>query len=667
MPNVPTFQGQIPANFRSLTGAILADSDSIFRPLGEYLESLPGTSYTFTPNLPYELPLTNYSHPSLGPGGVVNNPRNDPPQAVRLAQMAAQADRLLYPFLPYMTSDPTDNQAIDNWLTANTSRAFQAGVPNNGNLNGYNWLNIETNSAPYIITTPIIRETLREYLATQPGIDVNEANRLIEGIMPLNSSNTGITRNGISSEYTGLWDAFFGNYDTTSPVNGTIYSGLPQNTSGISGVGRVDSSQLRNLTNALGVTEASKVPNLFQDQDFWSGISDVAGTGLGGLNFNFDFADNFDFGQLDFGDFGITDSTGSVWDDLWTGVKNVGGDIWDWLKNLDFGDIAGTIGNIVKSVFGNDNSWGNRILNGVTGGGGGTASADTLLQGILAAAGALTGGSKDKPPAVGSSDPSFDILAELFGNNSKFSNLTEGLQIMTPGNVGPINFGGALFQPTFAQTISDMLNKPTAASTAAGEIAAGKPGTNPYSQDFYDTINSMDALLPNAQNTLRQMLNTGMPVSIDPLIAQAQSIFSNEFMPNLFEKLPGGTLSSSYIPTLTARESGRISQELGGKAYDAAEAARGRQMQAVTSGLPAYNAVNAARSILPVTYSTDLLNLDQLIRNQSPGGQLLGAFTDLAGLKNNFLTRGAIPSSSSQVLDALAQVVPSLAQLRETT
>lgn len=284
-----------------------------------------------------------------------------------------------------------------------------------------------------------------------------------------------------------------------------------------------------------------------------------------------------------------------------------------------------------------------------------------ILTGASAAASLASSifGGKDKgqEPRAGTMNPFFGALAHLAGASYGLDE-DQGTYHLAPGGIG---WNNALFGPNAINTMIRDLNTPPTATGMADAIVNNTESTDPIVTDFRGYLEEIDNLLGMGSDALEGFLRDGSPVSIDPIVQREQNRFTETYLPALMERLPGRTLSSSYIPSIAGRELGDIGAEIGAYEYNAREAAKARQLSALTTSLPAYTSTATARSLLPVSYANDLYNLGQTQYASTHGAQLLNILGALQSWgPQGVITRGAAPSSTSQVLDSLAKTIPSI-------
>jgi hypothetical protein len=233
-------------------------------------------------------------------------------------------------------------------------------------------------------------------------------------------------------------------------------------------------------------------------------------------------------------------------------------------------------------------------------------------------------------------NPAAGAILNLFGLGAKQTK--RGAKV-SKGRTqkGQFDFADPLFTPEIFGRISDFLSGPISPGQAAAFSMIGRDtgGVTPdpgLLAALGGTQESLAGLLGAGRPTLSALLETGLPTDIAPITAARLRSFEQEFLPTIAEQLPGGIFSSA-VPLFAGREAGNIQTELGALQFSAEEAARGRQLQALTQALPQFFGAEFGALGLPSAFAEQLLNVNELARGQEPEARLLSA---LEGLGGNF-------------------------------
>lgn len=448
--------------------------------------------------------------------------------------------------------------------------------------------------------------------------------------------------------------------ETGPPSEGGEASGAAPSESG-----ETDMSGGLSFGNALGGIDLGDVAS-FDFSVLGEGL-DLGGIDLGGLLEGIDLGgigESLDdlLGPVDDA---VLDTGGDILGELGDRLGGIGGVVGDVFEQAGRGiwDVltSETAGDILETVLGGGGGGGSGgASGGGSGGGGGGGSSDLLAQILPSLLGAGVGllGDEGDPAQAGTINPAFPTIARAFGVGT--DRRSSGL-FVPEGSVP-----ASVFTPDALADMAAFLRSPPGATDAgvqARNLLEGEPVTGRFGDLFDAGQDRFDTLLGSAVPTTSELIETGLPTEIDPIVSEAQRSFRDEFLPDLFERLPTGTLGSSGIPALASREAGRVASELGQLEFEAGENAAQRRLQGLTSALPTVSSATTAASLFPMSFASDLLGVDARARQAEdatdPGGRLFNAFTTLSGLgPSRTITQGAQPSDLEQILQSLSQTVP---------
>jgi hypothetical protein len=219
--------------------------------------------------------------------------------------------------------------------------------------------------------------------------------------------------------------------------------------------------------------------------------------------------------------------------------------------------------------------------------------------------------------------PSAPFLASLFGYQAGL-NRKGAFKLMgeTPGG---------LFGPAAQANISDYLNLGgnNQFTQALGNI--GRTGNfqqlpsellGPYNQ----ATSTLDQLISSSRPVVASLIETGNPVDIGSVVNAAQSRFQNVLLPSIAERY--NPSQGTGFQNIAAREADLLAAELGQLDYSAQEAARSRQMEALTVAAPSLASLTTARMQVP---SAALGELSSLSDSTDPGARLMQGLLSLLG------------------------------------
>lgn len=229
------------------------------------------------------------------------------------------------------------------------------------------------------------------------------------------------------------------------------------------------------------------------------------------------------------------------------------------------------------------------------------------------------------------------ILGEAFGLNTRVQK--KGGLSFTRGS-GDDLFTGQVFSPgggTF-DALRD-LTQPIDTRIISGTNLVDAFG-NEGLRGAGNAINLFNnTLLPGAT----ELAQTGFRTNIDPFVAQAQQRFRDDFLPTAASQFGSLGLDpgDSDFGAAIARESGRISTELGALDVGLAENAANRRAQ----GIPLGAELAQGAALLPLNLGRDLFGFEQAAqqaeRASSPGGQLMDFINMISGVNTQGQTTGS--------------------------
>lgn len=222
--------------------------------------------------------------------------------------------------------------------------------------------------------------------------------------------------------------------------------------------------------------------------------------------------------------------------------------------------------------------------------------------------------------------PSAGFIHSLFGTPS----VTLKGGVVAKKRSPKYGFPAGIFGPSTVSQIGDYLNYQDVFSR--GATAAAQTGDfsllpaeiyDPYRQ----ATTGIDQLLGAAQPVVSALIESGLPVDIAPLVAGAQSRFSNLLVPEIAERF--SPEQGTGFQNIAAREANLLATELGQLEFNAQEAARQRQLEGITVGAPALSSLYTARTSLPIGLLEDLYGLGQAGAAATPGARALAALLAL--------------------------------------
>jgi hypothetical protein len=214
--------------------------------------------------------------------------------------------------------------------------------------------------------------------------------------------------------------------------------------------------------------------------------------------------------------------------------------------------------------------------------------------------------------------PSFPFLADIFGQGYTY-NRRGGFKL-TGEQTGEGLFGGGA-----QDAIGNFLNLTgdNAFTTALGDIGrtgnfAGLP--EEYRLPYQQATGTLDELIGTSRPVVNALIEHGMPVDVSGVVS---SRYRNTILPSAAEQY--NPASGTAFGNIAAREAANLIAEL---EYPAQEAARERQLQALTVASPTLASLATSRLALPNAVLNDLASAGQ---TTDAGGRLLSALLSLLG------------------------------------
>lgn len=260
--------------------------------------------------------------------------------------------------------------------------------------------------------------------------------------------------------------------------------------------------------------------------------------------------------------------------------------------------------------------------------------------------------------------PSQPFLAGLFGQGVRQTG-QGAFRLDNRAQFAPT--GPALFGAAGNQSINDYLTLGGSNAFTNPLGAIGRTGDfsmlpEQLRRSYEQAGSTLDQLIGSSRPIVDAMIQTGMPVDIGSVVRAAQSRFNNVLMPDIAERY--NPAQGTDFQNIAAREAGLLETELGALDYEANEAARARQMEALTVAAPTLAGLSADRMGLE---GAALDELGAMSEATDPGARLFNSLLQLLGYtqQTTDLVRNATPagtggSGTAEMISGLANPIGSI-------